>query len=177
LISKRFKYLRAKCMLRKILVAISNPELEHYVFDHALMLAEAMNARLGLLHVTDPDEAKEEPPSYLDDLDPYLSNEESDPCCYVGHFETFEPDLFGDFVGKATAKGVSSDCIHCFGDPERSISDFAEAWTADLIVMGRRGRTGIAELFLGSVSNYTVHKAPCSVYVVHPSSAANLKTS
>jgi nucleotide-binding universal stress UspA family protein len=29
--------------------------------------------------------------------------------------------------------------------------------------MGRRGRTGLSELFLGSVSNYVTHHAPCSV--------------
>jgi len=30
------------------------------------------------------------------------------------------------------------------------------------------GRTGLRELFLGSVSNYVLHHAPCSVMVVHP---------
>jgi nucleotide-binding universal stress UspA family protein len=159
-------------MIRKILVAIGGLKLDRYVFEHALMLAEAMSASLGLLYVTDPDEATKDYPSYLDSLEPYLkSSDESEPFCYVGHFETFEPDLFGEFVCEATAKGVSSDCIHCFGDPEKAISDFAEAWNADLIVVGRRGRVGMAEFFLGSVSNYTVHKAPCSVYVVHAPSA------
>jgi nucleotide-binding universal stress UspA family protein len=165
-------------MLHKILVATTSSESNHYVFDQALMLAKAMGAHLGLLHVTDPDETTEAPPSYLDSLKPDLGSEdESDPLCYVGHFETFEPDLFGALVDKATAEGVSTDCVHCFGDPERAISDFAEAWNADLIVVGRRGRSGMAEFFLGSVSNYTLHHAPCSVYVVHTPSTVNLKTS
>ncbi len=165
-------------MIRKILVAIGSLKSDRYVFEHALTLAEAMSASLGLLHVTDPDETTQDPPSYLDDLEPYLrSSDESEPCCYVGHFETFEPDLFGGLVGEATAKGVSSDCVHCFGDPEKAISDFAEVWNADLIVVGRRGRVGIAEILLGSVSNYTIHNAPCSVYVVHAPSNAIHKTS
>ncbi len=34
---------------------------------------------------------------------------------------------------------------------------------ADLIVVGRRGRSGLSELILGSASNYVLHHAPCSV--------------
>ena len=162
-------------MLHKILVATTSAEASHYVFAQALMLAKATSAHLGLLHVTDPDETTEAPPSYLDILKPYWRGEESDPCCYVGHFETLEPDRFAAMVGRAAAEGVSTDCIHCFGDPEKTISDFAEVWNADLIVVGRRGRSGITEFFLDSVSNYTLHHARCSVYVVHTPSTANLE--
>ncbi len=164
-------------MLHKILVATTDSKSSHYVFEQALMLAQATGAHLGILHVTDPDETNEDPPSYLESLKPYLSGDDSDRRCYVGHFETFEPDLFGTLVDKAAAEGVSTDCIHCFGDPERAISDFAEVWNADLIVTGRRGRSGAAEFFLGSVSNYTLHHAPCSVYVVHNPSTAKLEKS
>jgi nucleotide-binding universal stress UspA family protein len=163
-------------MIHKILVATTSPEASHYVFDQALMLAKATSAQLGLLHITDPDETTEALPGYLDNLEPYLSGDEPDPCCYVGRFETLEPDRFGALVTKATVEGVSTECVHCFGDPERTISDFAEAWNADLIVVGRRGRSSMTEFFLGSVSNYTLHHAPCSVYVVHTPSAAKLES-
>jgi nucleotide-binding universal stress UspA family protein len=36
--------------------------------------------------------------------------------------------------------------------------------------LGRRGLTGVAEMFLGSVSNYIVHHVGCSVLVVQESS-------
>ena len=153
-------------MLKKILVAIATPESNHYVFDQALMLAKSMKAHLGLIHVTDPDEAGDDRPAYLDSMEPYLGEDGDDSCCYMGHFESLEPDLFGGLVGKAMAEGVNTDCIHCFGDPEHIINDFALAWKPDLIVLGRRGRSGIVEFFLGSVSNYTLHHAPCSVYIV-----------
>lgn len=32
--------------------------------------------------------------------------------------------------------------------------------------MGRRGHKGLSEILLGSVSNYVVHHAPCSVLVL-----------
>ena len=43
----------------------------------------------------------------------------------------------------------------------------AKVWQADLIIVGSHGRTGLSELFLGSVSNYVMHHAPCSVMVIH----------
>jgi nucleotide-binding universal stress UspA family protein len=161
-------------MLHKIVVATTSLEPSHLIFDHALMLAKATDAHLGILYVTDPDETDET--SYMDSLNslkPYMSGDESDPICYAGHLESLEPDVFGKLVVKATAEGVSTNCVHCFGDPERAISDFASAWNADLIVIGRRGVSSVAEFFLGSISNYTLHHAPCSVYVVQESPATN----
>lgn len=46
------------------------------------------------------------------------------------------------------------------------ICELARNWNADLIILGRRGRTGLSELLLGSVSNYVLHHAPCSVLTV-----------
>jgi nucleotide-binding universal stress UspA family protein len=155
-------------MFEKILVAITASESNLYVFDHALTLAKATGAHLGLIHVTDPDETNEEMPGYLNGLEPYMKGEdESEPYCYIGQFESLEPSLFGTYVSKAAAEGVSVNCIHCFGDPEQAINDFALEWNPSLIILGRRQRSGIAEFFLGSVSNYTLHHAKCSVYVVH----------
>jgi nucleotide-binding universal stress UspA family protein len=165
-------------MLHKILVGITSSDPHHYVFAHALMLAKGMGAQLGLLYVTDPDETDES--AYMNSLKgltPYMSGDESDPVCYVGHFETLEFTLFGKLIAHATVEGVNTECIHCFGDPEVAINDFASVWKADLIVLGRRGRSGMAEFFLGSVSNYILHHAPCSVYVVHEIPGTHLEES
>jgi nucleotide-binding universal stress UspA family protein len=42
----------------------------------------------------------------------------------------------------------------------------AEAAGADLLVVGSRGRSGIASVLLGSVSSHLVGRAPCPVVVV-----------
>ena len=40
---------------------------------------------------------------------------------------------------------------------------------ADIIVMGSHGRTGLAQVLLGSVAEKVVRKAPCSVLIIkHP---------
>jgi nucleotide-binding universal stress UspA family protein len=36
---------------------------------------------------------------------------------------------------------------------------------ADLIIVGRKDRSGLEELLLGSVSSDVVHHAPCAVLV------------
>ena len=64
------------------------------------------------------------------------------------------------------ATGVAVEFTQNIGSPGRVICDVAKDWGASLIVMGRRGRTGLTELFMGSVSSYVIHHAPCSVFVV-----------
>lgn len=51
------------------------------------------------------------------------------------------------------------------GDPKREIVAEAEEWGADLILLGSQGRTGIDRFLLGSVAEYVVRHAPCSVEV------------
>ncbi len=62
------------------------------------------------------------------------------------------------------------------GEAEIIIRDHPEAWRAiveeaeklktDLIIMGKRGRTGLKKLFMGSVTEKVVGYAPCKVMVV-----------
>ena len=52
------------------------------------------------------------------------------------------------------------------GDPRSAIVDHAKAWSADLIVVGSHGYTGLKRLLLGSVAEFVVSHAPCSVEVV-----------
>lgn len=53
------------------------------------------------------------------------------------------------------------------GDPRTTIIDEAREWSADLIVVGSHGYTGLKRLLLGSVAQAVVDHAPCTVEVVH----------
>ena len=52
------------------------------------------------------------------------------------------------------------------GDPREMILNSAETWSADLIVMGSHGRSGLTKLLLGSVSQAVAVHSHCAVAVV-----------
>lgn len=74
-----------------------------------------------------------------------------------------------DWCQKAALRGVSAELDCPIGEPSLEICNVARNWGADLIIIGRRGHQGLSEIVLGSVSNYVVHHAPCSVLVVQGS--------
>lgn len=53
-----------------------------------------------------------------------------------------------------------------WGDAGQGIVDAARRETADIVVVGRRGRGQLAGLLLGSVSQKVASLAPCAVVVV-----------
>ena len=53
-----------------------------------------------------------------------------------------------------------------WGDVTQSLLDIAASNSAKMIVVGRRGRSQLAGLMLGSVSQKLVSLAPCPVVVV-----------
>lgn len=52
------------------------------------------------------------------------------------------------------------------GSPRLMICEVAQEEKTEIIFIGSRGLGSLSRLILGSVSDYVVHHAPCSVYVV-----------
>jgi nucleotide-binding universal stress UspA family protein len=69
-------------------------------------------------------------------------------------------------VDAAIALGIKADSQQILGSPGKTICKVAKETEADLIVVGHRGRWGLTEILLGSVSNYVFHHANCCVLVV-----------
>jgi nucleotide-binding universal stress UspA family protein len=65
------------------------------------------------------------------------------------------------------AAGIKATVEVREGDAAAQLIEAATADRSDCIVIGSRGRTGIARLFLGSVARAVLFNAPCSVLVVH----------
>ena len=63
-------------------------------------------------------------------------------------------------------KGLKVESAVREGNVRSVIVDEARKWSADLIVLGSHGYTGIERLLLGSVASSVVSHAPCSVEIV-----------
>jgi nucleotide-binding universal stress UspA family protein len=69
-------------------------------------------------------------------------------------------------TGRLADAGLKAEAIPLEGDAAAEILRFADAHHIDLIVIGTRGRTGLARLILGSVARNVLLHAHCSVLVV-----------
>jgi nucleotide-binding universal stress UspA family protein len=153
-------------MFHRILVALDKSQMSQYVFDEAVYLAQATGAEMLLLSVLS---AFEQPGLALGlhtDSIYQVSTETID--YYIRHWEDVKEkgiEYLTVLKNQAIAKGITADLTQEVGDPTRIICDIAHSWEADLIVMGRRGLSGLSEFFLGSVSSYVLHHAPCSVLI------------
>jgi len=75
-----------------------------------------------------------------------------------------------------TKRGFPVDTRIREGNAAREIVDEAKEWGAELILMGSHGRTGLKRVLMGSVAQYVVSHAPCSVEVVRETGAARPET-
>jgi nucleotide-binding universal stress UspA family protein len=63
-------------------------------------------------------------------------------------------------------EGTNARRVDLEGYPPDALIQYAKATSADLIVVGSRGRGDLASLLLGSTSHRVVNNAPCDVLVV-----------
>ena len=75
-------------------------------------------------------------------------------------------ELTASAAEKLQDSGLTIEPVVRDGDPRSVIVAEAEDWSADLIILGSHGYTGIKRLLLGSVALSVVSHAPCSVEVV-----------
>ena len=146
-------------MFSKILVAIDDSASSQSVFEQALALAKLHKSRLMALHVL----------MAADNLypgDPYFGITEVAMRAYWERWQNRQQEGINRLKAleiEAIAIGIEMEFTQSVGDPSRMICELAKTWESDLIVVGRRGVSGVSEFFGGSVSNYVLHHAPCHV--------------
>lgn len=161
-------------MYRKILVALDQSPARTHLLDKAIAMAKAMKADLMLVHALSAyeDGSPGLPVRAYHTYYPIADSIAWDT--YQKRWETYEQsglEELRQFAAEAMAQGVKTEFTQTAGDPGHVICDVANSWGADLIIVGNRGRSGLSELLLGSVSNHVMHHAPCSVLVVHSAAA------
>jgi nucleotide-binding universal stress UspA family protein len=149
--------------MKRILVAIDGSEPAWKALDLAGDLARLEGARIDLLHVVRP----EPPPAGLAafaqaeriPLEEELARWRSE--------RLTGDELVRDGRERLLAKGVEAvETLVEEGSPAPAILAAAERLGADLVVLGSRGRSGLAATLLGSVSKRVSEHARCSVLIV-----------
>ena len=78
-------------------------------------------------------------------------------------------ELVERIANELRSAGFKVDTAVEVGDIRERIIDSAAEWSADLIVVGSHGRSGIERFLLGSVAEFVARHATCSVEIVRTS--------
>ena len=137
--------------LRTILVATDGSEYSEKALYEAINLAKSCNTKLYVMRVVEVNEEYEA-------LAPQIVEKADE-----------EARMFLDAAQKcAEREKISCNTIvHRGEDPAHFIIEEAEKLKADMIVMGKHGRTkALRKLFVGSVTAKVVSHAHCKVMIV-----------
>ncbi|MEC4984386.1 MAG: universal stress protein [Oscillatoria sp. PMC 1068.18] len=154
---------------KKIFVALDRHN-QSKIFAKALGLARQAESNLMIFHGISEQLLKS--PDMVNTANPWAFDSFYPPENFQ-YLEAVREQALNEVVGwlrslceTATNLGVATEFDYKMGDPGQVICNSAKSWGADLIIVGRRGRTGLSEILLGSVSNYVLHHASCAVLVV-----------
>ncbi len=168
-------------MVKRIIAAIDYSDHSSAVVEAAITLAQSTGSRLKVLHVltfeeTRPDLSLEQSLRGWHNLpgDPQTQVSpgvyEDITAAYQHQLEQEENrrlELMHPYLVQCEQKGVSADPVLIPGEPGRIICEYAAMLRCQSIVMGRRGRSQLTELILGSISNYVLHHAHCPVLIIN----------
>ncbi len=136
---------------RKLLVGYDGSPQSEKAVDIALSLAECLDATVLVFAVARPPE-----PSTSVELEAVLDDARE-------HFE----EAFKKILEKARSHNIEVRTDMAVGHPAEQLIHRAEMDGIDLIILGRRGRSMISRMMLGSVSERALRYAHCPVMVVH----------
>jgi nucleotide-binding universal stress UspA family protein len=142
--------------IRRMLVPTDFSQLSDIAFIYAVDLAADQGSQIRLLHVVDEGNFAT---AYPDGFFVELPNVRATLLEEAG--ARLEP-----MVERCKAAGVKASLQVLVGRPARIISELAVSQGIDLIVMGTHGRSGVAHLMVGSVTERVVRTAPCPVLTV-----------
>jgi nucleotide-binding universal stress UspA family protein len=139
--------------VEKILAPTDLSELSAVGMEYALELARGWGAEVTVYHVANAAElANYKAYSMEDLLDKHRKS-----------LDQFLNDHFAELLPLVEVRQKVE-----VGSPATNILEEAESEGTDLIVMSTHGRTGLAHMLMGSVTEQVVRNASCPVFSVHP---------
>jgi nucleotide-binding universal stress UspA family protein len=136
--------------LEKVLLATDGSQFSEGAIREAINFAKVCSSRLYAITVLETN------PEYETIGSNVFEKEEAEA---IKHLDTVKE--------RAAQEGVTCETVfHSSMDPSQAIVDEATERKIDMIVIGRRGRTGLAKLLMGGVAAKVVIHAPCKVLIV-----------
>ncbi len=139
-------------MIKRILFATDFSRWARRAEDYACSLACSWRASLTVLSVA------EFPPGLNPD---YPVNQQ-----YLADLLKTASSQLADLKGRAERRGIVVTTRVATGIPSEEVIAAAKAEDSDLIVVGTRGKTGLAHVLLGSTAERVIRGAPCPVLTV-----------
>lgn len=141
----------------RLLVPIDFSEHADLALASAGALARRLGAELDVLHVI----------SELSYPDPYFADAAALRAMTKAARDRV-PEALSAKVAELLQGDVPTETHMEVGTPAPAIAEFAKERGTDMIVIGSHGRTGMERVFLGSVAEGVVRRAPCPVLTVKP---------
>ena len=146
-------------MIKRILFATDFSRWARRAEDYACALACSWRASLTVLCVA------EFPPGLNPD---YPVNQQ-----YLADLLKNASSQLDDLKGRAERRGIAITTRMASGIPSEEVIAAAQAEDSGLIVVGTRGKTGLAHVLLGSTAERVIRGAPCPVLTVRTEPADN----
>jgi nucleotide-binding universal stress UspA family protein len=151
----------------KILLAIDRSSGADSALQRVVVRPWPAEARIRVLTVVEQDLAEaphgvEVPSEPLGEVPPWPEG----TLRTIPMLEADARTLVESAVAKLASHGLSAEWVVRAGAAGREIVEEAEAWRADLVIVGASRHGAVMRMLLGSVADYVVREASCSVEVV-----------
>lgn len=143
--------------VRKILVPVDFSPCSRAALEMSLAVANAFGAAVHVLYVWKPPDSK---------LSRLVDAAEDEVGAAARRLKSFIAEVPGPKVDVSHRVEI--------GEPVARILEDAEVGGYDMIVLGTHGRSGRAQLIVGSVAETIVRNASCPVLTVHEKSQAQM---
>jgi nucleotide-binding universal stress UspA family protein len=145
-------------MFKRILVAVDASETGEQALQAAIGLAAESQAELRIVHAVDVSNIN-------------LESEPLDHSAMTEKIKKNGQDTLRNAEMKAAAAGLAAETELIVLETLKpriaeAVADDAEAWPADLLVIGTHGRRGLSRLFVGSIAEGIVRVATMPVLLI-----------